>query len=412
MSRNRGNKRDRRKFINNCSKQIKIILPIILIVICIIILGVKIYNTNIDKRQVEAFNNEVFNANIELTEEEKIALENETKRDVILNIAVTGNILCENDVLNSVSNNDYEFSNIFTNVKKHTTSADLTIAPIETNFVNKNYSGSIFYNSPNKLAEEIKNIGVDLVFSSNNHSCDYGIDGVKETVNNIKETGLENIGTKSNEGDSNILIKEYRNIKIAFLSYTYGTNKKEEGFEKYINITNKEKIKNDIQISKQQGAEYIIVGMHWGNAKGSKLNDEQNELSEFLINSGVDIIFGNHPSSIQKMETRINSEGKDVLIVYSLGNFLSSENSKNASIGMVLNIELIKLAKDDKVYLNKVTYVPTFLQDNGAFSENRYKVLDIKEEISNYENGTKNIDEKTYKKLKEGLVKIKELING
>lgn len=412
MSRNRRNKRDKRKFINYYSKHIKVTLPITIMLICIIVLGIKIYKTNDIRKHQEASNNEIFNANIELTEEEKNEISQETKKDVTLSINVVGNILCENNVLNSTSKNDYNFSNIFEYIEKHTNNADLTIAPLETNFINQEYSGNVRYNSPITLVKEMKNIGIDTVFLANNHLMDYGINGIKETIKNIKETGIELVGAKDDENENNILIKEYRNIKIAFLSYTYGTNKKEDGYEKYVNLINKEVIQNDILKAKEEGVEYIIVGMHWGNAFGDKITETQKELSDFLVNSGVDIIIGNHPSTIQKMETRVNNEGKDVLIVNSIGNFISSEDSKNSMLGMVLKIELVKLAEDDKVYLNKVSYVPTYIYDAGINAENRYKILDVKEEISNYENGINNIDEKTYKKLKQGLIKIKELING
>jgi len=380
--------------------------------ICIIVLSIKMYKTNEVKLQEEAFNNEIYNANIELTEDEKQAIEVETKRDVTLSITAIGDILCENNVLNSVKNKNYDYSNIFSNIKEYTNNSDITIAPIETNFISQDYSGNINYNSHINLAKEIKNIGTDILFLANNHSMDYGIEGVKETIANIKEIGLETVGVKANEDESNVLIKEYRNIKIAFLSYTYGTNKQEDGYEKYVNLINKEIIQSDINEAKQQGAEYIITSMHWGNAVGSILTNEQKELTNFLVDIGVDIIIGNHPSSLQKMETRINKDGKDVLVIYSIGNFISSENYQNSNLSIVLNIELIKMAEDDKVYLNKVSYVPTYIQDTGTNSDNRYKILDIKEEISNYENGIQNVDEKTYKKLKQGLIKIKELING
>jgi len=412
LGRNRRNKRDRRMFIKDYSKHLKIILPISVVIICIIILSLKIYKTKEAKDYEEALNNEIYNINIVLTEEEKLALENSSKRDVNLSITILGNILCENNILNQLETSNYDGSNIFKNIKKHTAESDLTIVPIETNFVNQNYSGNINYNSPKKLAQEIKNIGGDVALLSNNHSMDYGINGIKETIANLKDIGLETVGTKLAEEESDILINDYRNIKIAFLSYTYGTNKQEEGYENYINLINKEKISNNIQTAKEQGAEYIIASMHWGNVAGSKLTNEQKELTDYLVNSGVDIIIGTHPSSLQKMETRVNNEGKDVLIVYSMGNFISSEEYQNSNLGMVLKIDLIKLAEEEKVYLNKVTYVPTYIKDNELNTENRYEILDIKEEMTNYENGIRNIDEKTYKKLKEGLIKIKELIKG
>lgn len=409
MGRNRRNKRDRRKIITYASKHLKIFLPITIMVICIIVLSIKIHKTNEDKLHEAALNNEIFNANIELTQEEKEVLENETKKDVFLSVTILGDILCEKRVLNSVQNKDYDFSNIFSNIKKYTNSSDITIAPIETNFIDGDYSGNKKYNSPKSLLKEIKNIGTDIAFLAHNHLIDYGIEGIKETVKATKEIGLETVGLKENQEEERILIKEYRNIKIAFLAYTYGTNTKVDGYENYINLINKENIENDISKAKQQGAEYIIVGMHWGNTRGRKLNEQQIELSEFLVNSGVDIIIGNHPSSLQKMETRVNKDGKDVLVIYSMGNFISSENSQNSNLGMILNIELVKLADDNNVYLNKVTYVPTYIEEN---SEYEYKILDIKEEIANFEKGISRINEKTYKKLKEGLVKIKEAISG
>lgn len=412
MGRNRRNIRGRNINIKGVSKQIVVILAVIVVVICIAILSIKIYNTNSIKLNEDTLNSEIFNANIELTEEEKAKIESEVKIDTSITITALGDVLCEKGILNSVKDTNYDFSNMFSKIKKYTSNSDIALAPIETNFVNQNYSGKGNYNSPKTLANEMKNIGIDIAFTSNNHSLDYGIEGIKETTNYLKEIGLETVGLKQEENENSIIIKEYRNMKIAFLSYTYGTNKKEDGFEKYINIINKENIQKDIESAKNQGAEYIIASMHWGNVNTSKLTKEQEELSDFLVDSGVDIIIGNHPSSLQKMETRINKNGKDVLVAYSLGNCISSENYKNSNLSMILNIELTKLAEDEKIYLNKVTYVPVYINDNGANSENRYQILDIKEEISNYENGNGNINEKTYNKLKQGLVKIKELING
>ena len=256
----------------------KVILPSIIMIICILVLSIKMYQTNEEKKQQEAFNNEIFNANIELTEEEKQNIEEEFKRDIALSITVVGDLLCENNILNSVQNNNYNFSEIFSNIKKHTNNADITLFPLETNFANEVYSGKSIYNSPSNLAQEIKNIGADIVFLANNHSMDYGINGAKETVKYLREIGHETVGIKLDENESNILIKEYRNIKLAFLSYTYGVNKKEEGYKKIINISNQETIKNDIEDAKKQGAEYIIASMHWGNAVGSSLNKEQMEL--------------------------------------------------------------------------------------------------------------------------------------
>ena len=120
---------------------------------------------------------------------------------------------------------------------------------------------------------------------------------------------------------------------------------------------------------------------------------------------------GSHPASLQPMETRTTAENKNIFISYSTGNFISASRYNYSDIEMILNIEISKSGKTGETHLTKVTYTPVYLLDNGENSENRYVLLDIKEEIKKYENNDNgSVSEPIYNKLKQALKDIEKLV--
>ena len=61
--------------------------------------------------------------------------------------------------------------------------------------------------------------------------------------------------------------------------------------------------------------------------------------------------------------------------------------------------------------LYKADYVPIFMNDYGSkYKQNRYKLLDMKNEIANYGKEGSNLDKKTYEKLVRGIDKLNSII--
>lgn len=396
-----------------------VITTTLVIIICIAILGVKEVNHNIEiakkHEQIESIMYNLF----EEEDYENVEMLDIEFPDRVINIVSTGDILCETGILEDAYNDEtgkYEFNQMFTDVKPYIQDADITLASLETNFVEgEEYSGRLKYNAPLELLETMKNLGIDIINTANNHSLDYGFRGIESTINNIQKVGLENVGTyKTEEASTQILIKEVKGIKIAFLAYTYGITSNPKNLQEApyaLNITEKEKISTDIKKSKDQGADFTFVLMHWGDVESSVQNNEQKELADFLFQSGADFIFGTHPASIQPMEVRENSQGKNIFIAYSTGNLISSREYKNSNIEMILNIEITKDAKTGDTRLSEVTYTPVYLLDRGEKAEDRYKLLDVKKEIENYENKIKkDISKEEYEKCLQALIDIDKLI--
>lgn len=416
MSRNRRNKRSSRSILEVMSSKTFITLTIILAII-IVICSVTIFYRNNKEKKILAEQRAELEKNIEAIFEEtekNIANFNNTVRDSIIRISAVGDILCENSILEDAydkGTQNYDFTSMFKNMSTFFADSDITVGTMETNYTDNKYSGYGQRNSPISFAEALKNIGIDLVSISTNHSLDYGIEGLQETKRALEGIGYDVVG--DNLGESRVKIKTIKNTKIAFLSYTYGfenQNSKTKEELDSANIYNSEIAKKDLEYAKEN-ADYSIIIMHWGDAYSIKPNKEQQNIAKFLVENGADMILGNHASAVQKMEVMQSPEGKNVLVAYSLGNYISGETMDISKIELVLNIELRKSGETGEVVLSKVDYTPIYVLDRGTKAENRYELIDMKGTAKAYAEGNKKIvNKETYNKLVEGLKKLEGII--
>lgn len=345
-----------------------------------------------------------------------------------VDLSVVGDILCQMNMINDAKTDEetYNFTHMFSNIKQYVQNSDLAIGTLETNFTIDGYSDNELYNAPVELLQAVKESGIGLVSLAHNHVLDYGIDGIKETIASTKEQGIETVGIRKNNlmteensqneaNDFTGIIKEVEGIKIAFLAYTYGLNG-ESSFtdeeKSVVNIYSEELALKDLEYAKQN-SNYIIAIMHWGDVNSSEVSDEQNQITGFLVENGIDMILGSHPSVVQPMKIVQDSTGKNVLVAYSLGNYISTLQYENSDVEIILNISIAMKSNDNKAVLQKVSYTPIYMLDNGKSSENRYELVDMKEIIREYTEGdTSRISKSTYSKLVRQLEELQKIVNG
>lgn len=357
-----------------------------------------------------------------------------TVRTKTAKISAVGDILCQMDMIDDAKTSDgYDFSHMFTEISKFVKNSDIAIGTLETNFVDGKYSGVGKYNSPIEFLKAVKDSGIGLVSLAHNHVLDYGTQGLETTISKIKEQNIEITGIKenserTNEQDENILdeekqenpdftgnIKEINGIKVAFLGYTYGLSNENEVNEeekKKANIYSEELAKKDIEYAKQS-SNYIIAIMHWGDVNSSEISEYQRNITSFLVENGVDMILGAHPSVVEPMEMIKTEEGKNVLVAYSLGNYMSTLKYDDANVELILNIQISRSSDSDKAVLQKVDYKPIYVLDNGTKAENRFELTDMKKLAQDYANGdTSRISRKTYESIISKLEKLQNTVNS
>ena len=335
------------------------------------------------------------------------SVKNEVKipDDVTINLSVIGDIMCHNTQYNDAYENGiYDFSYIFDDVREELSKADFAVGNLETTFAGseRGYSSYPQFNSPESLAVAIKDAGIDLVSTANNHSLDTGYKGIEKTIDFLDQFQLLHTGTyKSVEAQNTTTIAEIKGLKVAFLSFTYGTNgiPIPAGREYCINLIDDNFIVDRLNLAKQENPDIIIVFMHWGEEYELAPNSEQVRLANLLFDNGVNVILGSHPHVLQKME---NTEKG--FVIYSLGNFVSGQVKENTRDSIILNLTITKKGTGE-VVVNNAKYTPIYTYKSGAPLK-QYKVLDIKKAIDEFDNGNKYISEADYNLLKREYDKI------
>lgn len=319
---------------------------------------------------------------------------NNYKSDSIIRISAVGDILLGENLKNYGANDNGLYTEIFSDISKYFKDSNIVVGTYENIVTNEN---QVFANA-------VKESGINLVTLAHNHALDNGEEGLNTTKEYLESIGIETTGIYSDEISDRIKIKEERGAKIAFLSYTYDNG------ENSVNIYNEDMVRTDLEYA-EENADYSIVLMHWGDVYKNEANETQKSQARFLIDNGADLIIGAHPSAVQPMEIIKNNEGDDCLVAYSLGDYTSDFKNENSNLELILNIQLYYNSEDNKVSLYKVDYVPIYMNDYGIkYNTNRYKLLDMKNEIIRYGEDGSTLDKKTYEKLVRGIDRLNAII--
>lgn len=429
-SRRRNNNSDLLNILHLISKflMVLIVIVFILFINSIVLRNEKMAKNDINLSESETSSNlpeedqNIVSDQINNTENTNSKSNTPIKKSATINMAFTGDIMCHNTIYKDAfdsSNNSYDFSYIFDDVKYNIQTADIAVGNLETTFAgsSKGYSSYPTFNTPENLAYTLKKIGFDVLSTANNHCYDSGYSGIESTINYLDDADISHTGTyKSKEEQNQILIKNVKGIKIAFLSFTYGTNGiKVPNDKSYsVNLIDKNLILNQLSLAKDQDPDMICVSMHWGIEYQTSPNSEQKDLADFLFKNGADLIIGNHPHVLQSMEKRDitldDGSHKDGFVVYSLGNFLADQNKNYTRDSAILNLNITK-DSDDKIKINSATYTPTYIYKDTSKSSNKFKILNLKNSIDSYEAGyNSNFNKNTYNTLKTELNNIKKIL--
>ncbi len=328
--------------------------------------------------------------------------------DSFATITSFGDTLCHKPVYNAAYNNeveDYDFSYMFKYVEKYFENSTIVIGNCESPMAGeeRGYSGYPTFNAPEHLAIDLKELGADIMTTANNHCLDKGFSGLSSTLDYLDDAGIAHVGTARTEEEQNtILLKDLNGIKTAFLSYTYGTNGIPIPSDKEfcVNKIDEELILSQIEQAKEEGAELLVVSMHWGVEYQTTENAEQDRLAEFLVKNGVQIVLGCHPHVLQpmkmvKVETE-EGEEKEGLVIFSQGNFFSNQRDTNTRNTAIFNIGVKKDGVTQEVSIEEVTYIPIYVNIKGAGEKDRYELLDLNEIIRSYEAGEETWSKANY----------------
>ncbi|WP_421384999.1 CapA family protein [Bacillus salacetis] len=297
-------------------------------------------------------------------------------------IGAIGDVLLHNTVYQDAEEGDsYNFMPMFQDVETFLKSPDFMIANQESlpGGAQLGVSSYPAFNSPYEIVDALQQLGVDAVTNANNHSLDKGAKGVLSAISHYEEIGMPYTGSfKSKEDRENIRTFNVNGISFALLAFTYGTNgiPVPQGKDYLVNLIDLELMKKDIKKAKELGVDMVVLAAHWGNEYERFPNDTQKMLARELTNAGVDLLIGHHPHVLQPIEKLTTDDGREAVVIYSLGNFLSGQEGDLKNIGGIANVTVQKVIDENgkRISFPEIGFQPTYVTQSDYHN---YRILPL-----------------------------------
>lgn len=319
-----------------------------------------------------------------------------------MRVSVFGDVMCDITLFNRIKYGTDDYHSIFENIRNILDESDYCICNLETpiagedlEYVNKPFS----FNAPIEFAKTIKDVGFDMVICANNHCLDRGVEGLRNTVENLSKCGLEFIGIHTKKEESYKIV-EISGVKIGLINFTYGTNafanniylKRKESFlvdllqkqelhspfarkvrsertiffgairfllrklklgqldvlpyeRKELDLLEKKRFITAIKKCRKAGAEFIMVLPHIGGQYNDSPSEYTKKICDIALKNSADAVIANHEHVIHHIN--IEELRKNKLIAYCLGNFLGTNGvlrapwDKDAEFSMAVHIDII-----------------------------------------------------------------------
>lgn len=326
----------------------------------------------------------------------------------VVRLVVCGDVMSHMPVTNDAWDAEagvYDYKPMLRYAKPYIERADFAVANLETTFAGGTPSGYPAFNTPDALADALKDAGFDLLLTANNHCMDKGFSGLCRTLDVLDERGIPHVGTSrtQEEADNNLVVADVDGISIAFLGYAYGTNgiplAKDAPYS--VNLFNtdyltslsaldEERLLAALDQAKALDTDLIAVMIHWGVEYQTKQNAYQEKVAQFLFDNGADIILGGHPHVLQPMELRtLERDGveRQGFVCYSLGNFCSSQVKELTDTTVILELELTRDNETGVTQVTDYSYTPMLMRNRGEGVTERFVLLDAYRELAGGDGG-------------------------
>lgn len=262
-----------------------------------------------------------------------------TKETTDVSFAVLGDNLVHEPLYLYGLHNDGNFDFLFANIKETIARSDIAVINQETPLTDDPamYSDYPRFGTPAQVGDAIAVAGFDVVTCATNHALDRGMTGIDFTKKFFEERDITCLGIQSVEE------KEYKSydtivrngIRFAMLNYTYGTNGigiPEEAPDSVHLLVDEDRVREDIREAKAQ-SDVVIVFAHWGTEYEEEPDDFQKKWAEVFLESGVDVVIGTHPHALQPYEVLRDDSGHEMLVYYSIGNYISAQPEQSCVKG-------------------------------------------------------------------------------
>lgn len=285
---------------------------------------------------------------------------------------MTGDVLMHNGlwevakrdaVRNGQPPSSFDFGPMFEPVKPVIEPADLAICHMETPVAQRGgpFQSYPVFSVPPQTLSGVRRAGFDACTTASNHSIDAGFDGLAHTLDVMDREGIEHTGTaRSRSERRDILHLDVSGLDVALLSYTYGTNGIPVDSDKpwSVNLIDPEAIRRDAARAKDDGADAVVVALHWGDEYQHEPSAYQVDIADAVTRiEDVDLVYGHHAHVVQPVR-KVNG----TWVAFGMGNLIAQQLTSVEGVYEGLAVQFDLTAKPDGgVSVRWAGYRPTFI---------------------------------------------------
>jgi poly-gamma-glutamate synthesis protein (capsule biosynthesis protein) len=232
---------------------------------------------------------------------------------------------------------------LFSDVADVFRSVDFGFVNMETPVAPAHSKGSkpFMFDAPVALPEALKASGIKIVSFANNHVMDQGWPGFTETREHLREVGLLFSGTGDSAAQAwQPVIVEANGINVGWLGMTRwlnGNRNPDKEDQPQVNFlpypgesggapgADEAKVLDAVKAARAQ-CDFLVISVHWGIEYATAPRPEDVDLAHKMLDAGASVVVGHHPHVLQPVETYRTADGRNTVIFYSLGNFLSNQS--------------------------------------------------------------------------------------
>ena len=232
---------------------------------------------------------------------------------------------------------------LFSDVSDVFEKADFGFANLETPVAPAHSRGSkpFMFDAPVALLDGLKANGIKIVSFANNHVMDQGWAGFTETREHLRDEGLLFAGSGDTAQQAwQPVIVEANGIKVGWLGMTRwlnGGRNPDKDDQPHVNFfpypgesggaagADEAQVLEAVKQARAK-CDLLVVSIHWGIEYAPAPRPEDVETAHKMLDAGASVIVGHHPHVLQPVETYKTQDGRDTVIFYSLGNFLSNQS--------------------------------------------------------------------------------------
>lgn len=232
---------------------------------------------------------------------------------------------------------------LFSDVADVFQAADFGFVNMETPVAPTHSHGSkpFMFDAPVDLPVALKASGIKIVSFANNHVMDQGWPGFAETRDHLREAGLLVAGTSDTAQQAfQPELVQGNGIKVGWLGMTRwlnGNRNPDNDDQPHVNFfpypgeanaasgADQAQVLAAVKAARAQ-CDLLVISIHWGIEYAPAPRPEDIDLAHKMLDAGASVIVGHHPHVLQPVETYRTADGRNTVIFYSLGNFLSNQS--------------------------------------------------------------------------------------